>query len=248
MESIVCYKVQIGNSVDEVSEYFVQLLINKVNSSKDFFSIALSGGSTPKSIFDYLAAHHHNTIDWRKIKIFWSDERCVPPSDTESNFKMANDSLLSKIQIPAANIFRIKGEHDPQLEADRYSSVILNHIKVKNDYPRLDMIMLGLGEDGHTASIFPTQKKLLNSDKIYAVAVHPETGKKRITLTGNVINNAANIVFIATGKNKSDVAGKIIKQKGNYKDYPASSIIPKDGDLYWLLDKDATWTGIKFKE
>lgn len=239
MEFIVNYKIQISKSIEELSENFAQLLIDKLNNSKDHFHIALSGGSTPKSIFEYLAARHCKTINWQKVNFYWGDERCVPPTDSESNYKMAYDSLLSKLQIPTSNIFRIKGENDPQFEADNYSSEILNHLKIENNFPRFDLIILGLGEDGHTASIFSNQKSLLISDKIYAKAVNPATEQIRITLTGKVINNAATIVFIATGSNKAKVVDEIISQKGNYKDYPASFINPDNGELYWILDKAA---------
>ena len=213
MEFIVSYKIQISNSTEELSEYFARLLIDKVNNSKEHFHIALSGGSTPKSIFEYLAARHYKTIDWQKVNFYWGDERCVPPTDSESNYRMAYDSLLGKLQIPATNIFRIKGENDPQFEADNYSSEILNHLKIENNFPRFDLIMLGLGEDGHTASIFPNQKSLLISDKIYATAVNPVTEQIRITLTGKVINNSVSIVFIATGRNKAKVVDEIINRK-----------------------------------
>lgn len=239
MEFIVSYKIQISKSVEELSEHFAQLLIEMVNKSKDYFHLALSGGSTPKSIFEYLAAHHYKTIDWQKVNFYWGDERCVPPTDSESNYKMAYDSLLSKLQIPASNIFRIKGENDPQIEADNYSSEILNHLKIGNNFPRFDLIMLGLGEDGHTASIFPNQKSLLNSDKIYATTVHPATEQIRITITGKVINNASTVLFIATGSNKAKVVDEIINQKENYNKYPASFINLQNGKLYWLLDKAA---------
>ena len=239
MEFIVNYKIQISESVEKLSEQFAQLLIEKVNNSKDDFNIALSGGSTPKDIFEYLAAHHQNTIGWHKVKFFWGDERCVPPTDSESNYKMAYEALLSRLQIPASNIFRIRGENDPQNEATEYSEIVKKQLPQINKIPKFDLIMLGLGEDGHTASIFPNQKSLLESDKIYATAVHPETGQKRITLTGKVINNASTIVFIVTGNNKAQVVDEIINQKDNYKNYPASFILPHNGELYWLLDKSA---------
>ena len=193
----------------------------------------------PKGIFEYLAAHHQNTIGWHKVKFFWGDERCVPPTDSESNYKMAYESLLSRLQIPASNIFRIRGENDPQNEATEYSEIVKKQLPQTNKIPKFDLIMLGLGEDGHTASIFPNQKSLLESEKIYASAVHPETGQKRITLTGKVINNASTIVFIVTGNNKAKVVDEIINQKDNYKNYPASFILPHNGELYWLLDKSA---------
>lgn len=239
MGFIVNCNIQISKSVEQLSEKFAQLLSDKVNNCSDYFHIALSGGTTPKNIFECLATHHQNTISWNKVKFYWGDERCIPPTDPESNYKMANDSLLSKLRISDGNIFRIKGENDAQLEANHYSSELLKQIKIKNDYPKFDLIMLGLGEDGHTASIFPNQNSLLNTDKISAVAVHPVSRQTRITLTGRVINNAANIVFIATGKNKSKIVDKIINQKDNYIDYPASFINPRNGALYWLLDENA---------
>jgi 6-phosphogluconolactonase len=239
MEYIVSYKIQICKSVEELSEYFARLLIEKVNNSKDYFHIALSGGSTPKSILEYLAVIHYKTIEWHKINFYWGDERCVPPTDSESNYKMAYDSLLGKLQIPPSKIFRIKGENDPKFEAYNYSLEILNHLRVENNFPRFDLIMLGLGEDGHTASIFPDQKSLLHSKKIYSMAVNPATEQIRITLTGKVINNARIVVFIATGINKAKVVDEIINRKRNFKDYPASFINPQNGELYWILDKAA---------
>ena len=235
---IVNSEIHVSKSIKDLSEYFAQLLINKINAGSDHFHMAVSGGSTPKNIFEYLAAQYESSVPWNKIKFFWGDERCVPPEDSESNFKMADDFLLSKLKIPAANIFRIKGENDPQEEADRYGALIQNLLKMENGFPRFDLIMLGLGEDGHTASIFPNQKELLESDKICAVAVHPESGQKRITITGKVINNAENVVFIVTGKSKTNAAGDILNQNWAYKNYPASYINPTEGGLFWLLDQD----------
>ncbi|MCB9059688.1 MAG: 6-phosphogluconolactonase [Calditrichae bacterium] len=245
MGFIVNSKIHVSKTIEQLSEYFAQLLINKTRAGSDHFNVSLSGGSTPKNIFEYLAAFHQKSIPWGKIKFFWGDERCVPPTDSDSNFKMANDSLLAKLEIPAENIFRIKGENDPQSEADNYNILLQNQIKTENGFPRFDLIMLGLGEDGHTASIFPNQKELLESDKICAVAVHPESGQKRITLTGKVINNAATVVFIATSQKKSKVAGEILSQKGLYKNYPASFIDPENGELYWLLDQDSAPTFLR---
>ena len=133
MGSIVSYKIQISKSVEELSEKFALLLIDKVNNSNDFFHLVLSGGTTPKIIFEYLTENHQNTIFWNKVKFYWGDERCVPPTDSDSNYKMATDFLLSRLQISEENIIRIKGENDPQLEAENYSSEILKQIKLKKN-------------------------------------------------------------------------------------------------------------------
>lgn len=250
MDFIVNYKIQISKSIEELSEAFAQILIGKVNNSKDHFNIALSGGSTPKNIFEYLAAHHQNTIEWRKVKFYWGDERCVPPTDSESNYKMAYDALLGKLQIPAENIFRIKGESDPALEAKRYSEIIKKLLPPKNHISQFDLAMLGLGEDGHTASIFPGNIDLFNSANLFEVSQHPETKQKRITVTGRVINNAKQVLFLVTDGNKADIAAKVIEKKRGWQSLPASLVQPTDGKLIWLLDYPAAQklkSGIKLE-
>lgn len=239
MVLIVSYNIKIFNSLDKLSEYFSNYLSNQVDLSNDKFNLVLSGGSTPKHIFQYLALHFKEKIDWNKINIFWGDERCVPSNSTESNFKMADESLLSKINIPEKNIFRIMGEEKPDEEAERYSKVIEKNVTLENSKPRFDLIMLGLGEDGHTASIFPDQLELLEDENICSVSVHPVTKQNRITLTGKVINNAKNIIFIATGKNKGKIVSEILNNRNHSKKYPADFIEPVYGNMIWLLDEAA---------
>jgi 6-phosphogluconolactonase len=152
---------------------------------------------------------------------------------------MAYDNLLSSLKIPESNIFRIYGEADPADEARRYGEIIKNNVPQKSNFPAFDIIMLGLGEDGHTASIFPDQMDLITDDNICSVAVHPVTSQKRITLTGRTINNAKQIVFIVTGKNKSKVAAEILNNKAGSERYPANFINPVNGKLIWLMDKSA---------
>ena len=173
------------------------------------------------------------------MHFFWGDERCVPPDHSESNYKMTSDHLLTKIEIPDKNIHRVKGEIEPQSEADRYAAEIKNLVAVEGDLPKFDLVMLGMGEDGHTASIFPHQMHLLQSENICEVATHPESGQKRITLTGKVINNAAQVVFLVTGKSKAEKMFEILEQQGRWKDYPATYIQPHNGSLTWFLDRTA---------
>lgn len=235
----VNYQLKIFSSLEELSEAFAEILITELSASKDNFNLALSGGSTPKFIYKFLAENYQTKINWNKINFFWGDERCVPPTDDESNYKMTFDNLLSKINVYGKNIFRIKGEENPESEAKNYSNIILHNLPQQNNLPAFDMIMLGLGEDGHTASIFPNQMYLLNDRDICSVAVHPITKQKRITLTGRVINNSRNIVFIVTGKNKSKIVNDILNRRLNSKNYPASFIKPVNGKLIWLIDKEA---------
>lgn len=202
-------------------------------------NIAISGGNTPKLLFEILAEKFKDNIEWGKVNIYWTDERCVSPDNDESNFGMTGKYLFSKIIIPEGNIHRIYGENDPAVEAVRYADEIKNNLKQGNGIPKFDLILLGMGEDGHTASIFPDQMDLLNSDNVCAVAVHPVSGQKRITLTGKVINNADKIYFLVTGKSKAEVMKEILEKKNGYLKYPAAHIQTNNNYTFWNLDKEA---------
>ncbi|HMS33920.1 MAG TPA: 6-phosphogluconolactonase [Ignavibacteria bacterium] len=206
---------------------------------KGRINLAISGGNTPKLLFEILATDYKNKIDWERIFFYWADERCVSPVSIESNYGMIRKILFEKINIPDSNIYRIHGENDPASEAVSYSELIKNNLKTENGFPKFDLILLGMGDDGHTASIFPDRLDLLNSEDICAVAAHPESKQKRITLTGNTINNADKIYFLVTGKSKSEVIFEILEKKYNYLKYPSSYIHPNKHYSVWYLDKEA---------
>lgn len=233
--------VKIFKNIDELSHFFAQKLADDIQkkSSGNHYSIALSGGSTPRKVFEYMALHFKDQIDWHKVKVFWSDERCVDPQSEESNYRMAKESFLDKVPIPANNIFRIHGEADPMLEAERYSEIIRQHIPAQNDIPRFDVMMLGLGDDGHTVSIFPGNLHLFTSNKLCEVALNPYTKQKRITVTGKLINHAKTVLFLVTGKSKADMVARVIERKTGWFSLPAPMVNPVDGELLWLLDEPA---------
>ena len=207
-------------------------------SSKGNINIALSGGNTPKLLFSVLAEEYLDNIKWSKVNIYWADERCVPPESSESNFGEADRILFSKIN--AVNIVhRIIGENDPSEEAERYSELLKHNLPAENDLPKFDLMLLGMGEDGHTASIFPDSIYLMKSDKYCETVVHPESKQKRITLTGKVINNSDRIYFLVTGKNKERVVKIISERKEESLAYPSGHIKQKNGDVNWFLDSDA---------
>jgi 6-phosphogluconolactonase len=216
----------------------IATLVTRAASSGRAITIALSGGSTPVLLFSALADKFGEKAPWEYAHFFWGDERCVPPHDPESNFGMASRIFLEKIKIPHTNIHRIIGEDDPEREAVRYSEDILRFTRQRHGLPVFDLIILGLGDDGHTASIFPGQTELLTSEKICSIALHPVTGQKRITLTGPVINNAETVIFLVSGANKAEIVADIIEKPG-ITDYPAASIEPSGGVLKWYLDTDA---------
>ncbi|KUO60665.1 hypothetical protein APF79_02525 [bacterium BRH_c32] len=238
--------IKIFNSRNLLSDFFAKEILknSELIDEGDFLTIAFSGGSTPKKVFEFISENYKDKIPWERIKIFWSDERCVPPDDNESNYKMAYDALIKNISIPEENIFRIYGEIDPSEEEVRYKYVLKGNIPLINKIPSFDIMMLGLGDDGHTASIFPNNISLFNSDKICINTKHPESGQDRITFTGKVINNSKNVYFFVTGKGKSKIVNEILNVDNPNKICPASLVEPSDGNLYWLLDKGAA-TGLK---
>ena len=230
-------RIKIFNSSSELSNFFCEELL-KLSLKKERIFLALSGGSTPKIIFQTIIKDFKEKIQWEKINLFWGDERCVPPDSEESNFGVTKKYLFDYIDIPKENVHRIKGEANPFDEAERYSKAIKNNVPFYNDLPLFNMVMLGVGEDGHTASIFPNQMNLLNSEKICEVAIHPASGQKRITLTGKVINNAERIIFLVNGESKSKIIKELLKGEDKEK-YPAGNILPLHGKLEYYLDASA---------
>jgi 6-phosphogluconolactonase len=234
--------LHIFSSIEKLAAFFASGIsenINKIKGVRPIY-IALSGGSTPREIFKLLVKNHKEEINWSQVIMFWGDERCVSPASDESNYRMAYESLISKIDIPPGNIYRIEAEKDPTEESERYARIVDNLLPHKMNIPQFDVFMLGLGEDGHTASIFPGELDLFNSGKFFEVSRHPSTFQKRITATGSLINNSRQVYFLATGENKAEIVARIIDKKPGWKKLPASLVSPKDGTLSWILDYPAS--------
>ena len=229
-------QIKISSTKQKTAESFANWLVALINSSNSLH-VSLSGGSTPKIVFDELASRNLSKSDWAKVHLYWGDERCVPPEDSESNYRMTVEHLLSKIEIPGNNVHRIRGEENPTQEAERYTQVLKKNLPAADGFPRFDLVILGMGDDGHTASIFPYEIGLWNADQLCEVAEHPETGQKRITITGRIINHAANVAFLVTGESKAVKVGEIIDERGSFKSYPANLVHPLKGNLYWFLDE-----------
>jgi len=197
--------VHIFNTPEELAIQFTNQFISLIeNDPGEIFHVAISGGKTPDILFAALAKNYSESAVWQKVHFWWVDERMVEPDHPESNFGRANKLLFSKISIAAGNIHRIKGENDPEEEARSYSKKIQRYLPNNYGWPIFDLILLGMGDDGHTASIFPNQMSLLDADQICEVATHPDSGQKRVTLIGKAINNATNIFFLITGTTKAD--------------------------------------------
>ncbi|MDR1809991.1 MAG: 6-phosphogluconolactonase [Prevotella sp.] len=222
-----------------MSEGFTRFMAEQVLQGKERATIALSGGSTPKTLFDYWG-RHKTALNWDRLLFFWGDERCVPPDDSESNYGMTCRHLFDHVAVPPENIFRIKGENDPEKEALRYSEVLSGRLAVENDVPTFDLVMLGLGDDGHTVSIFPAQIGLWNSPANCIASAQPETGMKRVSITGKIVNHARQAAFLVTGRNKADSVRNIIRQRDKFMTaYPAARVCPLSQEIHWFLDEQA---------
>ena len=229
--------VNIYKDPEAVATAFAEVLQEMVNQENSH--IALSGGSTPNLLFEILGEDYSFSIKWQNAHLYWGDERCVPPFSDESNFKNAKSRLIDHIAIPAQNVHRIRGENDPYQEARRYSQRIKMLVPGGAKIPRFDLIALGLGTDGHTASIFPHEMSLLDSENICDVATHPESGQRRVSLTGKVINAGRKIVFLVTGAQKAEKVKEILTGTKKSLSYPASHISAPSGEVLWFLDEAA---------
>jgi 6-phosphogluconolactonase len=229
--------IHISKNPEDLAKLFAERLLLWIDEhTQSIYHIALSGGKTPSLLFKLLAENYQTLIPWQKVHFWWGDERMVPSYDPESNYGVANELLLSKIPVPPHNVHRIKGEADPIEEAKRYSTEIRSMLPMRNQWPVFDVIVLGLGDDGHTASIFPKQEHLFDSDQFTELSMNPVTSQIRITLTGKVFNNAWKVAFLVTGKTKAMVLSKIIHHHKGAEIYPAAHIHPK-GELHWFIDE-----------
>ncbi|MBI5074354.1 MAG: 6-phosphogluconolactonase [Nitrospirae bacterium] len=206
-------------------------------AAHDRFSVALSGGSTPRQLFRILGSDYRNSIRWDSVHLFWTDERAVPPQHEQSNYRLAHDELISKVAIPYNNIHRIQGELAPSGAAKEYEKELRHHFG-DHDIPVFDLILLGLGQDGHTASLFPESEALLEKDHLVAPSYSKSADNWRVTLTLPVLNNAANIVFLIAGKSKVSIINEIFS-RGRGHLYPAGQINPAKGHITWLLDRES---------
>ncbi len=205
------------------------------------FTIVLSGGSTPKSMYQLIAANSSSSLPWNKIFFFWGDERHVPPTDPESNYRMAQESLLSKVPVPPDNVFRIPAENpDASAAAESYEETISKFFSLKpGEFPKFDLILLGMGPDGHTASLFPESPALQEKTRLVVSNWVEKFNTSRITLTLPVLNAARRIAFLVSGADKAAVLHEVLEGKGPGEKYPSKLVQPTDGKVIWFVDRAA---------
>jgi 6-phosphogluconolactonase len=205
------------------------------------FTIALSGGSTPKNLFALLATNARTSLPWDKTFFFWGDERHVPPTDADSNYRMADEAMLSKIPVAAGNVFRIPAEEpEAAAVADAYEQTLRKFFDLKaGEFPRFDLILLGMGPDGHTASLFPGTEALHEKSRLVAANFVEKLKASRFTLTLPVLNAARCVAFLVSGTDKATALRGVLEGDAPGEQYPAKLVKPENGKLIWFVDRAA---------
>ena len=203
------------------------------------FSVVLSGGSTPRELYSLLSADpYRNAVDWRKVSFFFGDERNVPPDSPFSNFRMVNETLLTPLEIRPEQIFRWRTETgDPEATAKEYDETLGAHINSSGG--GFDLVLLGLGSDGHTASLFPRTSALRERERVAVAHWVERLDDYRLTVTFPFINSSSNVIFLVSGREKASVVAEILEGDFRPDELPAQFVIPQNGSLYWLIDKSA---------
>jgi 6-phosphogluconolactonase len=203
------------------------------------FCVALSGGTTPRGVYSLLASEPTNALPWNQIYVFFGDERHVPPDHPDSNYRMANETLFSKVPIPPQNIFRVPAELSAEAAAEKYERSLRELFNPgENAWPVFDLILLGLGDDGHTASLFPGTAALKETSRLVAANWVDKFQSYRITFTYPVLNHAAEVLFLVSGESKSQILKAVLLPSGP-RVYPAQAVQPQAGILMWLADREA---------
>ena len=244
--SISMSEIIIVEDLQALSRTAAELFVTRADAvlkEKPFFTVALSGGSTPKDLYTQLASGRgiRNKIEWQKVHFFWGDERHVAPDHPQSNFRMANDAMLTSLPLAPQNIHRIPSEDtDADRAARRYEQELIRFFQLRaNQYPRFDLIWLGLGSDGHTASLFPQSAALTEKKRLVAANWVEKIQSHRITMTPAVLNHAECIIFLVSGAHKAGSLKQVLEGGDRAEQLPAQLIQPLHGKLYWLIDRAA---------
>ncbi|MFZ0548321.1 MAG: 6-phosphogluconolactonase [Candidatus Promineifilaceae bacterium] len=240
--------IEIFSSTKSIARFALhEILVTADTAIKErrLYSLVLSGGGTPEPLFRLFATPpFRDTIPWQHIHLFWGDERCVPPDQEGSSYFQALTLFINSVPIPPQNVHRAQGELPPQEAAENYRRQLaqFNHdYNMKGDIPRFDMVLLGMGSDGHTASLFPDKVPLEAATETVVAVTADYDGRpaNRVTMTPPVFNNARNILFLVAGESKAQAVSAVLHGPHNPHHYPAQLIHPTSGQLTWLLDKAA---------
>jgi 6-phosphogluconolactonase len=234
--------IRIFKDLENLSRHAAELFVERAAQAikeRGHFLVALNGGGTPTRLFQLLASNYRDEVEWSRVHVFWGDERCVPPDDPGSSYGQAKEILLHYVAVPESNIHRVKGELDPASSSTEYAQILKSFAKADLEFPRFDLVYLGMGEDGHTASLFPGSMVDVTEAVIPVTAKYQDRPANRVTMTQVVFNQARRVVFMATGEKKASTLAEVLSDRYNPDLYPAQRIDPKDGELIWLVDEGA---------
>jgi len=235
-------EIRIFKDLEHLSHEAAHLFTEQAASAitdRGRFLVALNGGGTPTRLFQLLGRTYRDKVDWSKVHVFWGDERCVPLDDPGSNYSQARDVLLNHVPIPDTNIHRVKGELEPAQASRDYTLTLKRFASPPHEFPRLDLVYLGMGEDGHTASLFPGSPVDVTEPTLSVTAHYQDRPAIRVTMTQLIFNQARTVIFMATGEKKAEALSEVLSDRYNPKLYPAQRIDLKDGKLIWLVDEEA---------
>jgi 6-phosphogluconolactonase len=236
------FDIRIFKDLEALSHEAAKLFIEqaaKAIQERGRFLVALNGGSTPNRLFQLLGTEYSDKVDWSKVHIFWGDERCVPPDDSGSSYGKARGALFVHVPIPETNIHRVIGEHEPVEAAKEYALTLKEFANSPFDFPCFDLAYLGMGEDGHTASLFPGSPVDVTEPTLPVTAQYQDRPANRVTITQLVFNQARMVAFMATGDKKAKTLAEVLSGRYNPELLPAQRIDPRNGQLIWLVDENA---------
>ncbi len=213
---------------------------NEAIASRGRFTFALSGGSTPRKLYGLLASDpYRDQINWSLVEIFWSDERCVPADDAESNYHLAQEVMLSKLALPAHQIHRMPADEADRDAASQAYGLEMQRVFATNGVPDFDLLQLGMGPEGHTASLFPHQASLMERERLVMPVTVPKPPPLRLTFTPRLLNAAHHVLFLVTGADKADAIQAVLEHPYQPEEYPAQIVRPTQGEVTWMLDTAA---------
>ena len=236
-------KIKVYKNLQELSIAAAELFVDSAAQAivaRGRFLTVLSGGNTPNPLYQTLAvAPYRDQINWAKVHVFWGDERCVPRDDPDNSYYQARLALLDHVDIPADNIHRIQSDLEPAAAATDYARTLKVFSTPPLDWPRFDLVLLGMGEDGHTASLFPGSPVEITTPTVAVTANYQDRPAKRVSLTPLIFNLARQIVFLVSGGGKSETLTSVLNAEYHPEQYPAQRIRPTDGEVIWLVDEAA---------
>jgi len=228
------------NTLSQQAAQYIVRLASEAIVTRGRFTIALSGGSTPKILYGLLGTEpYRDQINWASVEIFWSDERCVPPDSADSNYALAQEVLLSKIPIPANQIHRMPADQPDREAASREYTSEMQRTFGTNGIPSFDLLQLGMGPEGHTASLFPHQESLHEQQRLVIPVTVPKPPPPRLTFTPPLLNAARHVLFLVTGSEKAEAVQAVLEGPDQPEEYPAQIVRPPQGEVVWMLDTGA---------